>query len=60
MPRSRLPELRKKSNAYLITGNIKHFPITPFIVTPKEMLHIIEKEKITLVSSQKDEDKGQS
>lgn len=28
-------------DAYLITGNIKHFPIKPFVVTPKEMLEII-------------------
>ena len=27
---------------YLITGNIKHFPESPFIVTPKEMINIME------------------
>ena len=31
---------RTHENAYL-TGNIKHFPIEPFIVTPKQMLNII-------------------
>lgn len=34
-------EQRNSSDAYLVTGNIKHFPIEPFIVTPKEMLNII-------------------
>lgn len=28
--------------AYLITGNKPHFPIKPFVVTPREMLDIIE------------------
>lgn len=28
--------------SYLVTGNIKHFPKEPFIVTPAEMIHIIE------------------
>jgi len=31
----------KDGDAYLITGNQKHFPKEPFIVTPKEMLDII-------------------
>ena len=31
--------------AYLVTGNSKHFPIKPFIVTPKEMSEIIKKDK---------------
>lgn len=35
-------EKRKETDAYLVTGNIKHFPKEPFIVTPKEMLDIIE------------------
>lgn len=34
-------EKRKTEDAYLITGNIKHFPQKPFIVTPKEMIDII-------------------
>ena len=34
---------RKESeDAYLVTGNIKHFPAKSFVVTPKEMLEIIE------------------
>ena len=35
-------EGRKEHNdAYLITGNIKHFPVKPFVLTPKEMLDIL-------------------
>lgn len=34
-------EERKDEDAYLVTGNIKHFPVKPFIVTPREMLNII-------------------
>ena len=34
-------EKRKTDDAYLITGNIKHFPLKTFVVTPKEMLDII-------------------
>lgn len=40
-------EGRKEHNgAYLVTGNIKHFPVKPFIVTPKEMLDIMYKARI--------------
>lgn len=31
--------------AYLITGNKKHFPQKPFVVTPHEMLNIISQEQ---------------
>ena len=34
-------EKRKDENAYLVTGNIKHFPVKPFIVTPRQLLDII-------------------
>lgn len=34
-------EERKAEDACLVTGNIKHFPIRPFIVTPREMIDII-------------------
>lgn len=30
-------------DTYLITGNTKHFPLKPFVVTPTEMLEIINK-----------------
>lgn len=29
------------ADTYLVTGNLKHFPKEPFIVTPREMLDII-------------------
>ena len=34
-------EKRREEDAYLVTGNIKHFPAEAFIVTPREMLDII-------------------
>ena len=37
-------EKRKHDEAYLVTGNMKHFPSAPFIVTPREMLTILESE----------------
>ena len=36
-----LMEKRKEEEAYLVTGNLKHFPIRTYIVTPKEMLDIL-------------------
>jgi putative PIN family toxin of toxin-antitoxin system len=35
---------RNKEDAYLVTGNIKHFTSESFIVTPREMLDIIIKD----------------
>lgn len=32
-----------KDQAYLITGNIKHFPANPTVVTPAEMMSIINR-----------------
>ncbi len=34
-------EKRDDDDAYLVTGNKKHFPIKPFIVTAKEFLDIL-------------------
>jgi len=31
-----------KDDAYLVTDNIKHFPDKPFVVTPREMIEILE------------------
>lgn len=31
--------------AYLVTGNQKHFPVDPIVVTPAEMLEILAKEE---------------
>lgn len=39
-------EQRKTDNAYLTTGNIKHFPQKTFIVTPRQLLDIILEDKI--------------
>ena len=30
-----------KDNAYLVTGNLKHFPVSPIVVTPAEMAEIL-------------------
>lgn len=35
---------RKEEDAYLITGNTRHFPQESFIVTPREMLEMITAE----------------
>jgi hypothetical protein len=32
---------RKVADAYPVTGNSKHFPVKPFVVTPREMLDIV-------------------
>ena len=32
---------RHTMNAFLITGNIKHYPIRNYVVTPKQMIDII-------------------
>ena len=34
---------KRDDDAYLVTGNQKHYPIRDFIVTPAEMMEIIEK-----------------
>ena len=33
---------RNEKDAYLVTGNIKHFQKKPFVVTPRQMLDIVE------------------
>ena len=35
-----------KEDAYLITGNTKHFPKKPIVVTPAEMLEILKEEGV--------------
>lgn len=37
-----LMEKRKEEEAYLVTGNLKHFPVRTYIVTPREMLDIVQ------------------
>ena len=36
---------RQTQDTFLVTGNIKDFPIKQFVVTPKEMMEIIEENK---------------
>lgn len=38
-----LEKRNESDDAYLVTGNIKHFPVKPFVVTPKELLDILNK-----------------
>ena len=40
-----LMEKRKEDDAYLVTGNLKHFPMRTYVVTPREMLDIIEESR---------------
>ena len=35
-------ETAETGNAFLVTGNIKHFPDVEFAVSPAEMMRIIE------------------
>lgn len=35
-----------KEDAYLVTGNTKHFPKKPIVVTPAEMLEILRSEEV--------------
>ncbi|MBR3297832.1 MAG: PIN domain-containing protein [Clostridia bacterium] len=37
---------KRDVGAYLVTGNIKHFPKQPFVVTPREMLEIVRESLI--------------
>ena len=30
-----------KNNTYLVTGNTKHFPRSPIVVTPAELMELI-------------------
>ena len=35
-----------RDDAYLVTGNKKHFPATPVVVTPAEMVEILRREGV--------------
>ncbi len=37
-----LKKRKSEMNVYLVTGNKKHFPIDPFILTPREFYELIE------------------
>lgn len=36
---------KREDDAYLVTGNQKHYPFRDFIVTPAKMIEIIESDK---------------
>lgn len=36
-------EVRNEEDAYLVTGNIKHFPERPYIITARQLLDIMNK-----------------
>ena len=33
-----------KDDSFLVTGNLKHFPVSPRVVTPAQMLQILEEQ----------------
>lgn len=39
-----LEKQNDSENAFLVTGNTKHFPVKPFVVTPRELLDIISRD----------------
>lgn len=36
-----MEDRKKNDETYLVTGNLKHFPVKSFVVTPKKMLNIV-------------------
>ena len=38
---------KRDDGAYLVTGNIKHFPKEPYVVTPRELLDVLESRQKT-------------
>ena len=38
-----LEKRTESDDAYLVTGNTKHFPVKPFVVTPRELLDILNR-----------------
>ncbi len=37
---------KREKDAYLITGNMKHYPISDFIVIPPEIIEIIDATEV--------------
>lgn len=37
-----------KEDSYLVTGNQRHFPKSPIVVTPAEMLQIVQNDNISV------------
>lgn len=36
---------KREDHAVLVTGNIRHFPKQPFVVTPRELLEILQAQR---------------
>lgn len=36
---------KRDDGAYLVTGNMRHFPERPYIVTPTEMMEILDAKR---------------
>ena len=34
-------------DSFLVTGNLKHFPVTPKVISPADMVAIIERDTLT-------------
>lgn len=39
---------KRKDDAYLVTGNQKHYPVRDFIDTPAEMLFLMKMKNVIL------------
>ena len=39
-------EKKKENITYLVTGNLKHFPSEPFIVTPRQLINILNENTV--------------
>ena len=35
---------KRELNAYLVTGNLKHFPREPFVITPRQLIEILNSQ----------------
>ena len=35
---------KRSDDAYLVTGNQKHFPVEPFIITARQMIDILDEK----------------
>lgn len=35
-----------REDSFLVTGNLRHFPVTPKVVSPSELITIVENEQI--------------
>ena len=51
--------IKENSNVYLVTGNTKHFPMEPFILTARQMINLLEeangKSKETSIGNENNE-----